>query len=59
MSDKAYQVIWSAGKIIVHAIDENSAIDVALKYLRVREAKRITASPFLSDEASPASSEPQ
>lgn len=59
MRDLPFRVSWSAGQIIVHAIDENSAIDVALKYLRVREAKRITASPFLSDEASPASSEPQ
>jgi hypothetical protein len=41
--DLAFRVRWEAGEITVHTGSEQSAIAVAIEYLRVAEAKRIVA----------------
>lgn len=45
-SDKAFRVSWPAGQITVHRADAKGAIEVALEYLRVPEAKRMVAEPL-------------
>lgn len=49
-SDRAFRVRWSAGEIIVHGRDPKAAINVALEYLRVPEANRITAEGIIEKE---------
>jgi len=51
MADEAFRVEWSAGKIIVHTSSREAAIAVALEYIRVADAKRISAQPLTEWEA--------
>jgi hypothetical protein len=50
-SDRAFEVTWRAGRLLVYGKDERSAIEVAIEYLRVVEAHRIVARPLDAREA--------
>lgn len=41
MADRPYRIIFTAKPIIVHAPNEQQAIEVAIKYLRQPETARI------------------
>jgi hypothetical protein len=53
MASKLYKVSWPAGQILVHAQDEEKALDVAVKYLRTPAAPRMTATQVLISEEKP------
>ncbi len=46
-SDKPFRVIWKAGEIVVHAATPQSALEIAMEYLRVPDAGRLFAQPIL------------
>lgn len=41
--DVLWRVRWEAGELFLHGTTSKGAIDSAIEYLRVAEAKRITA----------------
>lgn len=42
-NDLAFRVHWDAGQIVVHTGSAESAIEVALEYMRAMGTKRIVA----------------
>jgi hypothetical protein len=44
-SDQAFRVSWQAGQLVVHAATEQRAIEIAVEYLRVPDAGRLSAKP--------------
>jgi len=50
MADRLFKVEWPAGKVLLHAKDEEQAMKRAVDYLAQPTAKRLTATEVLLSE---------